>query len=231
MTQEQESEGKSIADLVKKIQELATSLEFSKGREENLEGQVDHYKALSTLDEQTGIPNYRGICDFLKRTMKAANRDAYKQRESDESDSRAALTIALLDLNDFGQYNKGGDHIEGDKILRHFAEFVSGNLLRPLDFVGRFGGDEFFVGFPYTPIEGAHINLDRLGKLMKGPNAPKVSYTGGVVQYDPDKHETPEELLADASGTCMKGNKLEPGKVYSVINGRIQAYSSNGTDQ
>jgi len=220
--QEQGNEGKSIDDFVKENQQLARDLEFAKIREKKLVGQVDHYKALSTLDEQTGILNTRGIYDFLDRAIKTANRGMYKP---EKSDSRA-LSIAFLDLDGFGQHNKKENHIKGDEILKNFAEFVYGNL-RPLDVVGRFGGDEFFIGLPYTPIEGAHTTLDRLSELMKTPDAPKISYTGGVVQYDPDEHETSKDLIADASGICMKGKNLEKGKIYSVIDGEIKAYSSD----
>src|SRR5262249_10053302 len=56
------------------------------------------------------------------------------------------ITIAFVDLNEFGAYNKQHGHIVGDRVLRAIAVMLA-NLIKPeTDVLVRYGGDEFVIG-------------------------------------------------------------------------------------
>ena len=75
--------------------------------------------------------------------------------------SDAALCIALLDIDHFKSVNDLHGHHIGDEVLRRFATETSG-AMRSSDLVARWGGEEFIVMFPATPMTHAQTALVRL---------------------------------------------------------------------
>ena len=70
------------------------------------------------------------------------------------------MCLLTLDLGHFKHINDRYDHAAGDEVLRQFAE-VAQPILRPSDVFGRFGGGEFLLLCPQTPIEGAVVIAKR----------------------------------------------------------------------
>ena len=68
--------------------------------------------------------------------------------------------MLILDLDHFKDVNDRYGHAVGDEVLRQFAE-VAQPILRPSDVFGRFGGGEFLLLCPQTPIEGAVVIAKR----------------------------------------------------------------------
>lgn len=75
------------------------------------------------------------------------------------------FSIAIIDLDNFKYYNDNFGHIIGDMILREFAKLLSSQV-RKIDFVCRFGGDEFVVIMPYTTKEKAILAGKRWMKIF-----------------------------------------------------------------
>ncbi len=69
-------------------------------------------------------------------------------------------SIAIVDLDHFKRVNDTYGHQIGDHVLRVTAEYFSNNL-RPYDWFCRYGGEEFLICLPSTPVETAHAILDR----------------------------------------------------------------------
>ncbi len=76
-------------------------------------------------------------------------------------DMRIPLTIVMLDLDHFKHVNDLHGHGVGDSVLKHFAQQVQRHL-RPLDIVGRIGGEEFLMVLPNCDVRGALPVLERL---------------------------------------------------------------------
>jgi len=106
-------------------------------------------RAQAMRDPLTGIHN-RGFCDdVLTAQLAAAQR------------SGATLTVMLADVDHFKRINDTHGHAEGDRALRVIAQALVG-AVRASDIVCRYGGEEFCIILPATPLEAATQFADRV---------------------------------------------------------------------
>jgi two-component system cell cycle response regulator len=147
-------------------------------------------KSLSLTDELTGLYNRRGFLTLARQQIKIAHR--IKRR----------LLLIYTDMDNLKWINDTLGHKEGDRALKEMAEIMS-STFRTSDLVARMGGDEFAVlGLEEGEADFSTIRL-RLQK--KGGSSGKESarpyrlaFSTGFVQYDPEKPEDIDELLARA---------------------------------
>ncbi len=98
-----------------------------------------------------------------------ANRRALDTRLSEEV-ARAVryevpLSVLMIDLDGLKDHNDAFGHVAGDEAIRHAADVLSAGL-RPHDFMGRYGGDEFTVLLPNTSLVGAGVLAERLRREL-----------------------------------------------------------------
>jgi diguanylate cyclase (GGDEF)-like protein len=96
----------------------------------------------ATTDPLTGRANRRAVDDELQRQQAQLER------------TRTPFSVLLLDIDHFKQINDQHGHGIGDEALKAFARRVAASL-RPSDFLGRYGGEEFVVILPGTPLDPA----------------------------------------------------------------------------
>jgi len=101
-----------------------------------------------------------------------------------------AFSLAFFDLDHFKAINDGYGHLSGDLALRHFAQLLN-TLVRPYDWVGRWGGEEFLVVLPEANLAQAAVITERIRAGIAAaplllPDGRSVSLTvsGGVVCHD-----------------------------------------------
>ena len=97
---------------------------------------------LSTTDELTGLFNRRGVNQIIDLQMQQAK---LTQRET---------SLIMVDIDNFKKINDRYGHHQGDLVLKHVADLLRKNL-RVSDVIGRYGGEEFVILLPSTPIESA----------------------------------------------------------------------------
>ncbi|MDK2970270.1 MAG: hypothetical protein PWP23_25 [Candidatus Sumerlaeota bacterium] len=122
------------------------------------------------------------------------------------------LTLAMLDLDHFKEVNDTYGHINGDTVLREFADLVRMSL-REGDICGRYGGEEFAVIFPETELLGAADAVDRIRanvaqhviRLEDGRTL-SITVSGGVAPLDP-AHQDKMDLLNDADRALYRAKK------------------------
>ena len=77
-----------------------------------------------------------------------------------------SLTVVMLDVDDFKHYNDTNGHPEGDVVLRKVADIIKNNT-RDSDISIRYGGEEFLIIMPHTPIHLARKICERIRKTME----------------------------------------------------------------
>jgi diguanylate cyclase (GGDEF)-like protein len=100
-------------------------------------------KRLAHSDGLTGLKNRRAFDKGLERAWRECAR------------SGAPLSVILMDVDNFKQYNDQYGHLEGDACLRQLASVVQAALCRPADYAARYGGEEFACVLPHTDHQGA----------------------------------------------------------------------------
>ncbi|WP_295454861.1 GGDEF domain-containing protein [uncultured Thiodictyon sp.] len=113
------------------------------------------------------------------------------------------LSLILFDIDHFKQVNDTHGHGIGDQALRHVVETAHRHL-RGSDLLARFGGEEFIILLPETPLAGARGVAERIrggleGNPAKFPHmaALRITSSFGVVCTD-ERHRTMDELLGAA---------------------------------
>ncbi len=109
---------------------------------------------LSFKDGLTGVSNRRMFDSVLEREWVKARRD------------KQPLSLLLIDIDFFKQYNDFYGHILGDDCLKQVAQTLSTVATRSRDFFARFGGEEFVMVLPETDAEAAKIIAERCQKAI-----------------------------------------------------------------
>jgi diguanylate cyclase (GGDEF)-like protein len=111
--------------------------------------------ALAMTDELTRVKNRRRFSEDLEAHCSMAARCVLP------------LSLAMLDLDGFKQYNDSFGHPAGDEVLRAVADALCSHV-REHDVVARYGGEEFVVLLPSTDADGAMIVAERLRSAIAG---------------------------------------------------------------
>jgi len=127
------------------VERVASMEQEAKGFRDHIEEQ--RQKALT--DPLTGLPN-RAAWDE-RQELEVARWQRYG----------GELLMAVLDIDFFKRINDNYGHLAGDKVLKIIATELA-KRLRKTDFIARFGGEEFVLLIPGTPLEGAQQLLETL---------------------------------------------------------------------
>ncbi len=128
---------------------------------------------LATRDALTEVLNRRGLEDALRREVARSGRTG------------DPLTVILLDCDDFKRVNDEFGHAVGDLVLREVAWRLKG-ALRPMDLVGRVGGDEFMALLPGLEIGLGKVVAERLRlgvggqPVLANPEPVSVTVSAGL---------------------------------------------------
>ncbi|MCX4186541.1 sensor domain-containing diguanylate cyclase [Methylophaga sp. OBS4] len=109
---------------------------------------------LSFKDGLTGVANRRMFDSVLEMEWNHARRN------------QRPLSLIMLDIDFFKQYNDHYGHIQGDSCLKQVAETLSEAATRAKDFIARFGGEEFALILPETDAEAAGKVAERCRRLI-----------------------------------------------------------------
>ena len=139
----------------KMIEEQARLLEMKVKELSELQEANFKLESLSTLDGLTGIPNRRSFDDYIEMSIKSCTR------------LNKPISLIMADIDFFKGYNDNYGHLKGDDCLINVAKSISLSVKRPLDFVTRYGGEEFAVILPETDEEGAKIIAEIIRKNVE----------------------------------------------------------------
>ncbi len=148
----------------------------------------------------------------------------YFQQRLEEELGRAArfghtLSVIMLDIDDFKQFNDSYGHPKGDKVLQAVSAIIRQNL-REVDVAARYGGEEFIVVLPETDVAGALAVAERIRKSMAqfefftGDDNHPVTQTVslGVATY-PTHATTPARLVESADKAMYQAKRYGKNQV------------------
>jgi len=121
-------------------------------------------------DALTGIYNRRFLEENLQRMIRTYSR------------SNSFLSMLMIDIDFFKNYNDTYGHSKGDTCLKAVAEAIAGSLSRGNDYVARYGGEEFAVLLPDTDKNGARFVANKILNNIMALNIPHAkSETAGCI--------------------------------------------------
>jgi diguanylate cyclase (GGDEF)-like protein len=150
-------------------------------------------------DQLTGLPNRALFLDRLGVALERSRR------------SGAPLAVLFLDFDNFKQINDSRGHAAGDKLLATLGPRLSG-LLRPMDTVARFGGDEFTFLFEGLTSEREVVLIaDRIREAAGLPievDGGEVTVTVSIgIATVADPTVTPETILREADAAMYRAKQ------------------------
>lgn len=157
---------------------------------ERIQEQAADLHRLARTDALTGLWNRREFMDRLAIEAQRATR------------SGVPLSLLLLDVDHFKQFNDRNGHPAGDAVLRHVASVIRGRL-RGTDLPVRLGGEEFGALLPDTRVDGARLLAEEIrrqletGPLPASAGVPadaRVTASIGLVECR--RGESPDALVA-----------------------------------
>jgi len=122
--------------------------------EKSLKSANDEIRHLSITDPLTKCYNRNYLASRLNQEIKRAKRYNHP------------LSIILADIDHFKKVNDTYGHLVGDRVLKRFAEWIMSSIRHDIDWIVRYGGEEFIIVLPETPLSGASIAAEKFRQII-----------------------------------------------------------------
>jgi diguanylate cyclase (GGDEF)-like protein len=163
----------------------------------------DYLETIAFIDGLTGVPNRRSFDQHIRAEWQRATR------------SNTELSLLLIDIDHFKQYNDTYGHQAGDACLTLVAKALSSSVHRPGDQVARYGGEEFVCVLPTTNLEGATqigATLREAVNFLKIPHKSSsvcghVTISIGGAMVTPDQSIEIGDLISAADANLYKAKQ------------------------
>ena len=169
-------------------------------KETELKAVIAQADEVSHTDALTFLPNRKQIIGDLQREVIFSDRYG------------TPLTISMLDIDHFKKINDTYGHTVGDDVLRNLGSELRNHIRYP-DTIGRYGGEEFLIVLPHSPVKAAMEQAERLCKhvrsllIKSGEKEIVLTVSIGIAQYRIHKEDWESFLSrADAALYQAKNN-------------------------
>ena len=149
-------------------------------------------------DALTNVYNYRFFQSQVEREIVRSDRHGN------------SFSVAMIDLDNFKQYNDTQGHLRGDEALRLVAQTIVKNI-RKSDTLARYGGDEFVMILPELDKAQAKALAEKLCDVIKNTKVPRKKTTPRVnltvslgISTFPDDGQNEEQLLRKADDALYR---------------------------
>jgi diguanylate cyclase (GGDEF)-like protein len=167
----------------------------------------ERLEQLSVTDPLTGLANRRRLEEALREEWERVRR------------TPAAVSVAIIDIDHFKQYNDRHGHLAGDRCLQHVAAQINRNV-RATDLVARYGGEEFVIMMPQTDPASAGEAAERVRTAIAElaepltPDQVVTASIGVATLHDPAQQGT-EQLLEQADAALYRAKRTGRNRVCS----------------
>jgi two-component system cell cycle response regulator len=110
---------------------------------------------LSITDGLTGVWNRRFLELSLRKEIERASR------------FNRPLSVLMIDIDRFKEVNDRFGHARGDGVLVELTRRIMGTVRAQIDFVSRYGGEEFVIFLPETPCEGGKVVAEKIRTAVR----------------------------------------------------------------
>jgi diguanylate cyclase len=179
----------------------------AEARIKELEHELEQVSELVREDQLTGALNRRGLDEIIGREIKRAER------------GQTAVSVALLDIDNFKQLNDALGHQAGDRALKHLTQVIK-ETLRPADSIGRYGGEEFLIVLPDTDLAAGIEAMQRLQRdltkkfFLHNNERILVTFSAGVALRR--ENEDSEDLVGRADKAMYKAKQTGKNRVVAA---------------
>jgi len=187
--------------------ELQVVKELFREKLKEIEKMREDALLLSYIDDLTGAYNHRFFIEQL--TMEVERQKRYP----------SPLSLLMIDIDYFKQYNDTNGHLAGDEVLRAIAILIRRGV-RQTDIVARYGGEEFSAVLINTGKEGAREVAERVRRNVAEASFPNenaqpdgdVTVSIGVATFSPSV-STLTDLIREADNALYRAKKVGRNRV------------------
>lgn len=163
---------------------------------------TEEIKLQSEIDSLTGIPNRRKFLDYLRKQWEHSKKYSHW------------LSLIMLDIDYFKEFNDNYGHPEGDKCIRKIADILN-NLLNKKYLFSRYGGDEFIAVMPQTTVEEAYEYAEMMRKAIidarikhqYSESGGFVTITLGVASIIPDEDCSVDDFIKKVDNALYQAKR------------------------
>ena len=172
-----------------------------------LHRELDNASSLARHDPLTDTLNRKGLDEALEREIAAMRR------------RNSALSLSLLDIDNFKRLNDRLGHEAGDNALIHLAR-IARCCMRPTDTLARYGGEEFVILMPDTTVDQGIEAMVRLQReltkafFLSGKDKVLITFSAGVAQLG--EHETGSEAIRRADLAMYQAKRAGKNRVFGA---------------
>lgn len=150
---------------------------------------------LSVTDALTKLYNRRHLMETLATEIQRCRRH------------QRALSVVMMDVDEFKEYNDAFGHLAGDKVLTGVASVLR-KFARDVDCVARYGGEEFLLVLPETRMEDAAKVTERIRDQLADAEfgGGKITLSMGIAEF-PAHGDSPEAVIASADAAMYQAKR------------------------
>jgi diguanylate cyclase (GGDEF)-like protein len=164
--------------------------------------QYKEIKDITIIDKLTGVYNRRHFMELFETKL---------ERFKEEGE---AISLILLDIDDFGSYNNDFGHLKGDELLKGIGKILIDNVDGGI--VGRYGGEEFIVLLEdkYTKVNDI---AEKIRKKIEEDNSfqRKATVSLGLMTCL-DKSMTKEEMIKEADSNLYRAKSAGKNQIVKT---------------
>ncbi|MFP4070905.1 MAG: GGDEF domain-containing protein [Desulfovibrionales bacterium] len=176
-----------------------------------LQARIDQLIHQSTHDPLTGIANRRAFREALSLEIERSHR------------LKTPMSLAILDIDDFKDFNDRYGHLCGDAVLVEMSATIR-NQIRKLDFAARLGGEEFGIILTGSGIVDAHKVLERIKGTINALQIPcdggtivSPSCSIGVACYKGSVPINPKDIISEADKALYRAKEQGKNRIVSAV--------------
>jgi diguanylate cyclase (GGDEF)-like protein len=169
----------------------------------------ENSERLTITDDLTKLYNYRYLMAYLQGDVKRCLR--YKKK----------VSLLFIDIDGFKRINDTFGHLVGSQALAEIGQVFS-RIVRETDVVGRYGGDEFVIVLPETPLNGAMVIAERIRKKVEECEfvaqnlSIRLTVSLGVANC-PKHTLTAEGLIKKADAAMYRAKELSKNSIKVAV--------------